>query len=111
MLPTINNAIFAIRPEDAQRELRNRTTLRRKSAQRLLVSGLQSKNAVKDIAELPGMEESLLELTTQDLKMEEEAGEDFVLRDGRDVEMQRQEIVNLKSIINLLIKYSNEKGN
>ena len=59
MLPTCTNPIFAIRPEDAQRELRNRTTLRRKSAKRLLVSALQSKNAVKDIAELPGMEESL----------------------------------------------------
>ena len=59
MLPTIGNPIFAIRPADAQRELRNRTTLRRKSAKRLLVSGLQSKNAVKDIEELPDFEETL----------------------------------------------------
>ena len=50
----------------------------------------------------PGMNESLLQLATQPLAAEEVAGEDFILRDGKDIEMQRMEIESLKKIVALL---------
>jgi len=59
MLQVTENPIFARRPEDAQRELSHRTTLLRATQKRRMVSALQSRNAVAEIAELPGPEESL----------------------------------------------------
>ena len=50
----------------------------------------------------PGMDESLLQLATRYLAVEEVAGEDFILRDGKDIEMQRLEIESLKKIVALL---------
>lgn len=68
-------------------------------------------NGANPNLKFPGLKESLLDLTINDLKIEEEAGEDFVLRDGKDIEMQREEIVNLKLIINLLKQYNHDKSN
>ncbi|HEX4796179.1 MAG TPA: hypothetical protein VH370_20485 [Humisphaera sp.] len=42
-----------------QRELASKTVLRRQSGKRRMVSALQARNAVRDIAELPALEESL----------------------------------------------------
>ena len=50
----------------------------------------------------PGMDESLLRLATRSLALEEVAGEDFILRDGKDIELQRLEIEGLKKIVALL---------
>ena len=59
MLPTFSNPIFDRRPEAEQRELNRTTTLRRISPRRRMVNALQSKNAVREIASLPALEESL----------------------------------------------------
>lgn len=58
LIPT-GNPIFARRPEDAQREVKRSTTLRRASKKRELLSALHSRNALKEIEELPGEEETL----------------------------------------------------
>jgi len=50
----------------------------------------------------PGMNESLLQLATQSLTVEEVTGQNFLLRDGKDIEMQRLEIESLKKIVALL---------
>jgi hypothetical protein len=59
MLTVSKNPIFEIRPEDAQRELRQQTSLRRRGGRRVAVEALQRKNAVRDIETLPAPGESL----------------------------------------------------
>jgi hypothetical protein len=59
MLRLCENPIFKRAPEDEQRELHARTVLRRRSDRRRLIDATQRKNAVRDISELPGLEESL----------------------------------------------------
>src|ERR1700722_20066115 len=59
MLRLTDTPIFSRRPEDEQRELRDRTTLVRRTAKRELVAALQRKNAVAEIEALPAQEESL----------------------------------------------------
>ena len=59
MLNLTSNPIFERLPDAAQRELHRTTTLRRISPRRRMVNALQSKNAVKEIASLPDLEESL----------------------------------------------------
>src|SRR6185437_2086609 len=59
MLALRENSIFARRPEDAQRELKQRTAITRRAAKRQTLSKLQSRNAVAEMKELPGPGESL----------------------------------------------------
>jgi hypothetical protein len=59
MLTTSHNPIFNRDPQAAQKEMRRRTAITRTTSKREMVSALQSKNAVAEIASLPGMEESL----------------------------------------------------
>jgi hypothetical protein len=59
MLTVRTNPIFQRNPEDAQRELTERSVLRRASGRRRMVSALHSRNAVKEIDTLPAPEETL----------------------------------------------------
>lgn len=59
MLTVKRNPIFAPPPEQEQRELKQRTTLARRTAKRTMVSALQSRNAIKEINVLPDHEETL----------------------------------------------------
>jgi hypothetical protein len=59
MLTTEPNPLLRPPPEAAQREVAGRTALLRKANRRKLMDAMQSRNAVREIAALPGPEESL----------------------------------------------------
>ena len=59
MLTIDANPILCRKPEAAQEELRQRTTLLRKTARRTVETKLQCRNCIKEITALPALEESL----------------------------------------------------
>jgi hypothetical protein len=59
MLRTGGNPLLSIQPTDAQGQLKDRRTLKRRARRRKLLNALESENAVKDLRELPGRDESI----------------------------------------------------
>jgi hypothetical protein len=58
MLRPSGNPLLSIKPTDAQGQLKDRRTLKRRGRRKLL-NALESANAVKELQELPGRDESL----------------------------------------------------
>ena len=59
MIALRSNPILDRKPEDQQRELSQRASLRRRSGRRVMIDALHRRNAVKDIEKLPEPGESL----------------------------------------------------
>jgi hypothetical protein len=59
MLELRSNPLLCRRLDETQAQVQARTAIKRRAANRQLVSALQRRNAVADIGELPGLEENL----------------------------------------------------